>query len=242
MLWPAGEATEVASMFRDTMLTAPDALGSALVFLHAPDEEFVPEHLRLRPAVGLGVAYSGPVDEGADVIEPWRALRPAVDLVGPMPYADFQCMIDDAPGLFNYWSADYHDEMPDAALEVAVASGGELPSLQSQLLIAPWDGQVGAVDPESTPLALRSSRWVTHPFATWEGPDGTDRALAWTRNFRREIAPYANGGVYLNFIGHEGQDRVRAAYGDDNYERLTRIKREYDPDNVFQGNQNIVPA
>lgn len=242
LLWPADAASEVAAAFRDVLLTAPDALGGGLVFLHAPDEEFVPEDLRLRPAVAIAVVYAGPVEEGAAAIEPWRALRPPVDIVSPMPYADFQSMLDDAPGLFHYWSADYHDELSDAALEITSVWGADLPSLQSQLLIAPWGGQVAAADPGSSPLALRSSRWVTHPFATWEGPAGTDRSLAWTRGFRRAIAPHTNGGVYLNFIGNEGQDRVRAAFGDANYDRLARIKRDFDPDNVFQGNQNIVPA
>ena len=53
---------------------------------------------------------------------------------------------------------------------------------------------------------------------------------------------FATGGIYLNFIGDEGADRVRAAYGDANYARLSEIKAEYDPDNVFHRNQNIKPA
>ena len=73
-------------------------------------------------------------------------------------------------------------------------------------------------------------------------PADTDANIAWARNFRRDIAKYTNGGVYLNFIGNEGQDRVRAAYGDDNYRRLAQVKAEWDPKNVFRGNQNIEPA
>ena len=60
--------------------------------------------------------------------------------------------------------------------------------------------------------------------------------------FRRDIAHYATGGVYLNFIGDEGEDRVRAAYGKEKYTRLALIKGEWDPTNVFRGNQNIEPA
>lgn len=91
-------------------------------------------------------------------------------------------------------------------------------------------------------MANRSVRWITHPFAVWEDPAANDANITWARSYRRDIAPYTTGGIYLNFIGDEGQDRVRAAYGPANYERLTRIKADYDPANVFRGNQNIEPA
>jgi FAD/FMN-containing dehydrogenase len=64
----------------------------------------------------------------------------------------------------------------------------------------------------------------------------------WAKAFRDDIAKYASGGVYLNFVGDEGEDRVRAAFGDDKYARLARIKGEWDPGNVFRGNQNIRPG
>jgi FAD/FMN-containing dehydrogenase len=66
--------------------------------------------------------------------------------------------------------------------------------------------------------------------------------VEWARSFRRDIERYANGGVYLNFIGSEGQDRIQAAYGPEKYARLAGIKARFDPENVFRGNQNIEPA
>lgn len=91
-------------------------------------------------------------------------------------------------------------------------------------------------------MTKRSVRWITHPFAMWDDPALTDENIAWARGFRRDIARFTNGGIYLNFIGDEGQDRVRAAFGEEKYARLAAIKADYDPDNVFRGNQNIVPA
>jgi FAD/FMN-containing dehydrogenase len=90
-------------------------------------------------------------------------------------------------------------------------------------------------------MTHRTTPWVTHPFAVWERAEEADGAIGWARRFRREIAAHTNGGVYLNFIGNEGQERVRAAYGDAKYARLAAIKAAYDPANVFRGNQNIVP-
>ncbi|HZO59419.1 MAG TPA: BBE domain-containing protein, partial [Solirubrobacterales bacterium] len=76
----------------------------------------------------------------------------------------------------------------------------------------------------------------------WESPAGDSAVIGWAKSFRDDLRRFSSGGVYLNFIGDEGQDRVRAAYGDEQYARLARIKAQYDPDNVFRGNQNIVPA
>jgi FAD/FMN-containing dehydrogenase len=65
--------------------------------------------------------------------------------------------------------------------------------------------------------------------------------MAWTRNFWEAIRPYSTGRVYVNPLGEEGQDRVRAAHGDAKYERLRALKQTYDPTNLFRLNQNIQP-
>ncbi|MEO5664442.1 MAG: BBE domain-containing protein, partial [Nocardioides sp.] len=82
---------------------------------------------------------------------------------------------------------------------------------------------------------------VSHPFATWEDPADDAANIAWVRDYRKANVPFTTGGVYLNFIGNEGDERIKAAFGAEKYERLAQIKSEYDPGNVFAGNQNIRP-
>ena len=241
MLWPAAAARDVAMAYRDFAPSSPELLGSALVSLVAPPEEFVPEGLQNKNAVALAVLYAGDPDEGLEEIRPLRQLMPEVDLISPMPYPDFQCMIDDPPGLHNYWTADYHDGFPDEAVEVFLKYGTMLPDASSQMLLAPWGGAVARVDKATTPMTKRSAQWVSHPFAMWTDPDKTEKSIEWARGFRREISEHATGGVYLNFIGNEGPERIRAAFGDENYARLAGIKQVFDPENIFQGNQNILP-
>ena len=106
----------------------------------------------------------------------------------------------------------------------------------------PWGGAVARGDDGSTPMANRSAKWITHPFAVWENSEDNEANIAWTRRFRADINRYASGGIYLNFIGDEGQDRIRAAFGPDNYDRLAAVKAEFDPNNIFKANQNIRPA
>ncbi|AXJ08792.1 FAD-binding oxidoreductase [Arthrobacter sp. PM3] len=242
MLWPGAAAAEISRGYRDIALAAPDAVGGALVYLTAPPEPFVPDDMVGNLAVGMAFLYAGDPAEGAEHAEAFRALGPAVDLVDEMNYADFQCMIDDPPNLYHYWSADYHDELPDAALDVTVDAARHLPEPYSQQLIVRWGGAVAGPAAAGTPLQNRAAQWVTHPYGMEATPAAAQDAKAWVKKFRADIAPYANGGVWLNFVGDEGQDRVRAAFGEENYARLARVKREFDPGNVFHGNQNIRPA
>jgi FAD/FMN-containing dehydrogenase len=242
MLWPGDVAADVARQFRDLAADAPDELGTALVFLTGPPEEFVPAHLQGTTVLGIAALWVGDVAEGAEGMRPLKDLTPEVDLVGPMQYADFQCMIDDPPGMRNYWSADYHDSFPDDALDVFVEYGFSKQSPLSQQLLLPWGGAVARVAEDATPMTKRATPWITHPFAVWEHAEDDAANIEWARAFRRDIAEHATGGVYLNFIGNEGQDRVRAAFGEEKYRRLAAIKGEWDPRNVFRGNQNIEPA
>ena len=120
------------------------------------------------------------------------------------------------------------------------AYGAEMPASATQLLLVPWGGAVARAE-GTTPLAKRDAAWVIHPFAVWEGSERDAEHVAWGREVRERFAPWVTGGIYLNFIGDEGQDRVRAAFGPA-YDRLAAVKAEWDPGNVFHGNQNIVPA
>ncbi len=242
MLWPGDAARDLSRAYRDLALASPDAVGTALIYLTAPADPFVPEAMVGRMAAAIAYLYAGDPTEGAEHARPFRELNPAVDVVGDMAYADFQCMIDDPPNLYNYWSADYHNELTDDALDTFVESGRHLPGPHSQQIIARWGGAVAGPAAAESPLRNRDANWVSHPFGLEETPEGGQIAKAWVKKFRQDIAPYTTGGVWLNFVGDEGPDRVRAAFGEQNYARLARVKAEFDPGNVFRGNQNIRPA
>ncbi|MDQ0819308.1 FAD/FMN-containing dehydrogenase [Arthrobacter sp. V4I6] len=242
LMWPGDAAAEVSRAYRELALAAPNEESATLIYGIAPPESFVPPNMVGKMAVFVVYLYAGDAAEGAEHARAYRALGPAVDLVEDTGYADFQCSLDDPPGKYNYWSADYHDELSDAALDVIIDSAGSLPGPSSQQMIARWGGAVGGPAAAATPLLNRSASWVSHPFGLGDTPEGGQEAKAWVKRFRRDIAPYATGGVWLNFIGDEGQARIRAAYGDENYQRLARVKREFDPGNTFRGNQNILPA
>jgi FAD/FMN-containing dehydrogenase len=129
--------------------------------------------------------------------------------------------------------------MPDAAIEAIASRSEQLPPGPAQLFIVAWGGAVARVSEDDSPLAGRDAAFVVHPFGLWEDPADDDRMIAWARAFRDDLREFATGAVYLNF---DGDAPARAAYGRRSYERLARIKREWDPDNVFRASGNVAPA
>jgi len=242
-LYDPADGRTVVRALRDFHASGgPREAGLAVGYLAAPPEPFVPEawHGRLVAAI-LGL-WNGPVDQGRAALQGLLgAATPIVDLFGPLPYAQFQCLIDDPPGLRNYWTADYLDDLPDEAIEAFCAYSDRTPLAGAQSLLVPWGGAVAQVTSADTPMANRDARWVVHPFGIWEGAERDAEVIGWVRESHGLFAPWTSGGVYLNFVGDEGQERVRAAFGP-NYERLVAVKTTWDPDNVFHGNQNIEPA
>jgi FAD/FMN-containing dehydrogenase len=241
LIWPGAATAEIVTAYRDWASDAPRQMGSGVVGLSGPPEEFIPPELQGQPIIAIAVIWNGDKAEGEELIGRLRALSPAVDLVGPIPYTQMQQMLDDPPGMRQYWSADFHDEFSDEAIEIFVDSCMNRPAPTIQQILLRWGGRVSEYGTETSPMAQRSAQWITHPFATWESPADDQPCIQWAKSWREAIAPHTSGGVYLNFIGDEGHDRVVAAFGHDNYMRLAAVKAEYDPMNLLKGNQNIRP-
>ncbi len=239
-LFDPADARTVAGAFRDFYASAPEEAGLALAFVAAPPAPFIPPQWHGRVMPGIAGMWAGDPEDGANALSSLlSAARPVANVFGELPYAEMQSLLDEPPGLRNWWTAEYLAELPDAALEEFCDYGAAMPASQTQLLLVPWGGAIARG--RDTPLAQRDAPFVIHPFAVWEGAWRDAEHIAWGREVRERFGAWRTGGIYLNFIGNEGQDRVRAAYGPA-YDRLATVKAEWDPDNVFRGNQNIVPA
>lgn len=117
----------------------------------------------------------------------------------------------------------------------------KLPSPECEIFIAHLDGAAGRVASEATAFPHRDATFVLNVHGRWRNADDDDGCIGWARRFFAATAPHATGGVYVNFMTDDEQDRVRAAYGA-NYDRLAALKAKYDPDNLFQVNLNVKPA
>jgi FAD/FMN-containing dehydrogenase len=242
LLWRPEAGAEVVPAFRDFIESGPDELGGGILYLTGPPEEFVPEHLVGRLACLMLLTYAGDEAAAREPFRPMLALRPEGELIMEVPYAELQCLLDDPPGHRIYWSAQNLTAFPDEAAEVFCARAGEMlvPS-GSQHALLPQGGAVARGNPDY-PVPWRTSPWVVHPFGMWEDTADDDRAKDWVRQVCTAVQPWSMDAVYLNFVTDAGTDRVVAALGRENWERLTAVKAQYDPDNVFRLNHNIPPA
>lgn len=245
VFFPAERLAEVASFFSTFIEAAPDEVFMVLVMRLAPPAPFLPEEVHGKPVVAIGACYSGPSDAGMETLGPIKALKGSVaDLIEPRPYLQFQSLLDASwtPGFQNYWKAEYLAGLPASAADVLAENLTTITSPLSDFKIATLGGAIARVDPFETAYSFRSAPFVLNVNSRWSEHGEADKHVAWTRSLWEQMRPYSGGGVYVNFMGEEGEDRVRAAYGDETYERLARVKAKYDPDNFFRMNQNIKPA
>ncbi|MDW4908212.1 FAD-binding oxidoreductase [Streptomyces sp. ADMS] len=233
---------EATRTYRDVIEEGPVEASGGIIYLTGPPEEFVPPHLVGQLLCGALLTYAGPEEDMRKLAEPLLALPHASAIVSAIPYADLQCMIDDPPGRRNYWSAEYLTGAPDDFVDVFCAAADSMPvPTGTQHVLFPYGGAV-ADGPHDWPVPYRDAPWAVHPFGVWEDPADDERCTRWVRRVRTDVRPWSTGAVYLNFIGDEGAERVIAGLGAENTRRLASVKRQYDPDNVFRFNHNIVPS
>jgi FAD/FMN-containing dehydrogenase len=241
-LWPIDKSQEVLRGWRDFADTAPHEVSTAAVVLTGPPEEFVPEHLQGQPVVGVAAMYVGDAEEGEAAMQPLKDLGPDLDLIGPMPYTEFQAMLDpgNQPGFRNYWRGEYMTELNDGAIDAFHEKTRQPTSPFNQMVIFRVGQAVSEIPDESSAFSHRDARYMAHPIAMWEDPSDDERQIGFVRDFSEAMAPFKTGGVYLNFTGD--RDKARDAFGEEKYKQLVELKDRYDPDNLFQHNQNIRPS
>ena len=243
LMYPRSQAPEVLRHVRDFLNDAPREVCGGVLFMHAPPAPFVPAELQGAPVVTVLAAYWGGVDEGAKALAPLKQLTPAVDLMGPTTYLDFQAITDpgNPPGRRNYWRSELLPQAPDELLDAFIACAAEATSPASTLILGRLGGAFGDAAENATALGGRTAEWLYHCYAVWTEPDDA-RHIAWARATEEALRPWTMPGMALNFMNDITDARVRETFGSEKYQRLLDLKQPWDPANVFAMNQNIRPG
>jgi FAD/FMN-containing dehydrogenase len=244
MFYELSETADVMKWYRDLIPSAPDDLNGFFAFLTVPPGPPFPEHLHMKKMCGIIWAYTGTLTKAEETFKPIRAFKKAaLDLVGPLPQPALQSMFDGVypPGLQWYWRADFVNELSDDAIAQHIRFGNALPSMHSTMHLYPINGAASRVGKQDTAWNYRDATWAQVMVGVDPDPVNNEKIISWTKSYYDALHPYSAGGAYVNFMMDEGEERVKATYGD-NYERLVAIKNKYDPDNLFRVNQNIKPT
>jgi FAD/FMN-containing dehydrogenase len=244
--WPFERAEEVMAAYRTITTRAPCELTVFLVLLKAPPAPFVPPAWQGRRIVAMAVCYSGDLERGDQVVAPIRALAdPVFDLLGELPYTQVQSYLDatEPKGDHYYWKTEYLAELDDGLLSAAREVFAECPMPDGEVGFLQLDGALSEHDADDGAVGNRDTRFAVGVKGRWQA-DGADAHgfLRWVRDGGERLRPFSTGRTYINFqTADEGEDRVRATYGD-NFDRLVQVKQRYDPDNLFRSNRNIRPS
>jgi FAD/FMN-containing dehydrogenase len=244
IVYPLSEAKSVLRHYREFMAAAPEELNVWTVLRQAPPLPFLPESFHGQEMIALALIYAGDPKQGEPLVAPLRKFgTPVGEHVGVQPYVAWQQAFDPllTAGARNYWKSHNFTTLQDGLFDAVVEYVGKLPSPQCEIFFGAIGGATTRLALDSAAYAQRDAEFVMNFHGRWEDPVDDERCIRWARDFFNATAPFASGGVYVNFMTADETDRVRSAYGP-NYDRLAQVKRTYDPDNLFHLNQNIQPA
>jgi FAD/FMN-containing dehydrogenase len=235
---------EVLRGYLDYSISAPEELTTIAQLWHAPPFPYVPQDHVGDLVLSILTAWTGDPEEGERAIAPLRALaKPIADTISVIPYPEiyrFTAHQAEPHGVSirQMFAHDLSNDALDAVLGAMDAATSPFSLVQFRGL----GGAVARLDNLETAFAHRDKSYFVAIIGLWLDPaEDPARHAAWTESLWQAVR-HEGSGVYVNFLEREGIERIREAYPTQTYERLARIKRFYDPENLFQLNQNIKPA
>jgi FAD/FMN-containing dehydrogenase len=248
VMYSSRDGGEILPRWRNHIADAPDEVTSVAVAISMPADPGLPEAVHNQSCLVIGGVYVGDVDEGMNELKPLRELgTPLADISGPMPFTAVNSAFDPffPMGVYqSYWKAQNLDTLPDEALAIIAAKADSRPSPVTLAALFHMGGAINRVGSSDTAYGERTAQWMSSFDGNWEDPNDNAANIAWVRDAFDQVARYGKGSTYTNFTGQADETvdaLARNAYGA-NTSRLRAIKKQYDPDNFFRINPNILPA
>lgn len=235
VLYELSKAKEALRFFDEFSHTGPDELSTMALCVTAPDGNRV---------IAIAACYWGSLEKGERVLKPLRTFgSPLADMIQPMKYVEMQSILDAGlpPGQWHYWKSNFVRTLSEEAIETVMQHVATVPSPLTGLFLQQMHGAASRVGPTETAFVHRREQYDFIIPSIWTDPADSEKNIKWTREFWEAMQPFVEQTVYVNNLGEEGDERVRAAYGV-NYQRLAELKNKYDPSNFFRLNQNIRPT
>ena len=237
------DAAALFQMFDEFITDAPEQFGGFPGFQIAPPLPFIPED-RHGDTLALAVVHwTGPLDQAEKALQPFFDVAPVVaNGTGPLPYPALNSAFDALypKGIRAYWKGAFVKELPADAIATIVEHGSRVPEISATMHMYPINGACHRVGPTDTAFAYRDAKYGQVFLASWNDSTKDDERIQWVRDYYQAMSPYAEPGGYINFMQDDDYEKIQDNYRE-NYDRLVKVKRTYDPGNLFHVNQNIKP-
>jgi FAD/FMN-containing dehydrogenase len=241
VIHPIANARDVMRYYARASAAADESTTCWFVLRKAPPLPFLAPEFHGKEVLVLAMAYLGDPAEGEAALQPFRSFgRPIADVVAQYPYTAWQRILDPllSPGARNYWKSHDFTALSDGLIDVLLDFAMRIPDPQTEIAFAQLGGAISNVAAGATAYSHRDAQYTINVHCRWSDPSNDARCVQWARDLFQAAGPFATGGVYVNFLTADEQDRVRQAYGS-NYDRLVGLKKLYDPSNLFRVNTNI---
>jgi FAD/FMN-containing dehydrogenase len=241
--WRGEDASQVLETLREYSASAPRELTCVGMLRLAPPAPWLPKEIHGKPIAAIVVCHTGNIEDGEALVAPLRKLgRPVADIVTRRPYTQMQSLIDatQPKGRRYYWKSHYLPKLTRESNEIAIAHAARIVSPHSMIGFFQLEGVLGELPAGHSPVGNRDAAYVLNIAGSWEKPEDDAANIKWARDCFEAMRPCSTGGVYVNFLTEEeGADRIEAAYGRANLERLAAVKRKYDPDDLFRHTKRV---
>jgi len=231
----APQTREFLDFYRSWLDTLPDAFSADLMLRRGAGGS---------PTCLVLAFHAGPQREADRLLAPLlERFRPVAN-VAPRSYVESQCLYDAGSpwAQRNYWKSNGMAELTDGAIETLLERFAQAPSPLSVIGLEFLHGQIHRLDPEADAVGFKRARFDLLIESKWLDPRADETNIAWARDTWAAMQAHVAGPAYTNYLVDEPQERVRAAYGEQTYARLVRLKDRYDPENFFRMNQNVRPS
>jgi FAD/FMN-containing dehydrogenase len=227
---------------------APAELGTIANVMPCPPMPMVGEEWHGKVVIFGLMCWAGDAASGAETLQGFRDLAklggldaPIADLMHPGPYTDMYPPEDPDYHPLAFSLTGFLDRVDRSTAETIMDRLGKIDASMRAVQLRVLGGAIARVPDEATAYAHRTSEIMVNVAVFYEGDHDRAQKQAWVEELLGAIRQ-SDDGAYVNFVGDEGEARVRAAYPGATYDRLAEIKRRYDPENLFRLNQNIPPA
>jgi FAD/FMN-containing dehydrogenase len=244
IIYPFDDAENVLKSCREILPDTPEEFMCYPTILRVPPIPAFPAESHGKVVIDLVFAYMGELSDGEAVVQPLRKVgKPILDSTGPLPFMDVQRSFDAGTPKGQRWysRAHYLNDISDQAIEKILKHTRQMPGAFTFVYFGGEDGAISRVDSSATAFPHRDGAYGFHIHAGWIDSSEDATVMEWARGFSQEMARFSNCGVYVNLLAEDEPDRIKAAYGK-NYDKLTGLKRKWDPNNLFRSNQNIPPS